>query len=118
MQKRKQLSKKRREAIYNSYNGKCAYCGCKIEYRKMQVDHIVPLCNGGEDVIGNLLPACRSCNQRKDTLSLEKFRQNIEDFLKVLKRDSSTYRNAVRFGLIIPNPHPIKFYFEKTEDQK
>ena len=28
--------------IYNKYDGRCAYCGKKIEYKDMQVDHIVP----------------------------------------------------------------------------
>ena len=36
------ISKKTREIVYNKYNGHCAYCGCEIEMKDMQVDHIVP----------------------------------------------------------------------------
>lgn len=36
------ISKKIREIVYKKYNGHCAYCGCKIEYKDMQIDHIVP----------------------------------------------------------------------------
>ena len=31
-----------REALYSVYEGKCAYCTHKIEYRHMHVDHILP----------------------------------------------------------------------------
>lgn len=31
-----------------------------------------------------------------------------------LMRDSNTYKNAVRFGLVIPNKKPVVFYFEEN----
>ena len=114
--KRKKLSKKDRQQVYESLGGHCAYCGVKIQLRAMQVDHIRPLANGGSDSPSNLLPACRSCNHRKGTSSLESFRRQVEKFVAVLERDSVTYRNAVRFGLVIPNPHKVKFYFEKIKE--
>ena len=42
----------------------------------------------------------------------EGFRKNVENMPAVLMRDSVTYRNAVRFGLVTPTPHPVRFYFE------
>jgi len=36
------VSKAMRQNVYNKYNGHCAYCGCHINYKDMQVDHIVP----------------------------------------------------------------------------
>lgn len=47
------------------YSGSCAYCGCKPE--RLTQDHIVPLIRGGRHAIGNLLPACQSCNSSKAT---------------------------------------------------
>jgi alpha-N-arabinofuranosidase len=35
---------------------------------------------------------------------------------EVLMRDNVTYRNAVRFGQVVPNKHPVKFYFEQQEE--
>lgn len=97
-------------------NGRCAYCGCKLEYKDMQVDHVIPI-NGwseqGEDTLDNMLPACRSCNHYKSRSTLEGFRKMVENMPAVLMRDNVTYKNAVRFGLVTPTPHPVKFYFEQ-----
>lgn len=38
---RKPIPKKIREQVYKKYNGHCAYCGCKLEYKDMQVDHVI-----------------------------------------------------------------------------
>lgn len=78
----------------------------------MQADHVVSLRRGGADTIDNMLPSCRSCNHYKSTRTIEGFRELIEAQCKTLERDSVTYRIAVRYGNVIPNPHPIKFYFE------
>lgn len=57
--KRKQIPKKIRKQVYEKYNGHCAYCGCEIQYKDMQIDHMTPLYwYGGEDNIENYMPAC------------------------------------------------------------
>lgn len=40
----------------------CFYCGAA---KSGTIDHIVPISRGGQHSIGNLVPACRSCNGRK-----------------------------------------------------
>jgi 5-methylcytosine-specific restriction endonuclease McrA len=110
--KRRKLSKSERKTVYNKFAGHCAYCGEVITMREMQVDHFVALRRGGTDTIDNMLPACRSCNYYKDTLTIEDLRDSIQKWPAVLERDSVTYRNAVRFGMVIPNPHSVIFYFE------
>lgn len=37
------IDKQKREAVYAKYDGHCAYCGEKIAYKDMQVDHFKPL---------------------------------------------------------------------------
>lgn len=68
MNQRRKLTKDERMAVYKKTNGHCAYCGCELEYKDMQVDHVIPI-NGwseqGEDTLDNMLPACRSCNHYK-----------------------------------------------------
>lgn len=114
--KRKRLSAEERKQIYDMFDGHCAYCGCEITIKNMQVDHIEPLRNGGTDTLDNMFPACRSCNHYKCTMTIEKFRKQVERMPYVLMRDSVTYKNAVRFELVIPNPHNVLFYFEKKQN--
>lgn len=49
----------------------------------------------------------------KSRSTLEGFRKIVENMPAALMRDSVTYKNAVRFGLVTPTPHPVKFYFEQ-----
>lgn len=48
----------------------CFYCGGA---KKLTVDHNVPLARGGTDNIGNILPACRSCNSKKNARTALEF---------------------------------------------
>ena len=43
------------------FGQKCAYCLGKFEV----MDHFIPVTSGGRFVIGNILPACKSCNSSK-----------------------------------------------------
>ena len=43
MNQRRKLTKDERMAVYRKTNGRCAYCGCVLEYKDMQVDHIIPI---------------------------------------------------------------------------
>ena len=78
--KRKAIPKSIRMTVYQKCNGHCAYCGCSLEYKDMQVDHVIPL-NGwseqGTDTVDNMIPACRSCNHYKSRSTLEGFRKMV-----------------------------------------
>lgn len=39
-----------RRDIYNRFDGHCAYCGKKIEFDDMTIDHILPQSKGGKDM--------------------------------------------------------------------
>lgn len=51
-------------AKHQNENGSaiCAYCR---EPCAPEIDHIVPISRGGRDEVGNVLPACKSCNSSK-----------------------------------------------------
>ncbi len=54
----------------------CTYCGAHLEDghadpgRRPEVDHVVPVVQGGRDVADNLVAACKSCNGSKSDQSL------------------------------------------------
>lgn len=114
---RKQIPKKIREQVYKKYNGHCAYCGCKLEYNDMQVDHVVSVYgNNGSNDIDNLMPACRMCNLYKSTFSIDVFRKHLESLYERLRKPF-IYRLALKYGLIEEHKKKVKFYFENEEEK-
>ena len=123
MSKHKPIPKKIRLALYDKYNHKCAYCGCDLEYKDMQVDHVESIyantdCkqNMTEEEVyseSNLLPACRQCNFYKSTMTIEKFRESLETIMMDNLRKNFNYRLALKYGMVEENKIDIKFYFEK-----
>lgn len=53
-------------------NDQCGWCGAEL-YGVGVLDHIIPVCRGGRTDVGNLMWACRPCNQRKRWLTLEEW---------------------------------------------
>ncbi len=48
--------------------GICHYCQQKMPARELTMDHVVPLIRHGRSIKGNLVPACKECNDRKKYL--------------------------------------------------
>lgn len=121
---RKALSKKTRLAVFNKFGGYCSYCGKKLEYKDMQVDHLIPhqrerfkrYTEEELECFENYMPACRRCNHYKRAHSLEVFRLMIEEIPKKLYRDSYIYKVGLDFNLLVPTEHKIKFFFEQIEE--
>ena len=121
-----------RKTILNKFDGHCAYCGCELLYKDMQVDHLISQRNFWGDVknkfrvpeflkhLGewdcnhpdNLFPSCRVCNNWKSVFDIETFRSEISKQLERLNKNHANYRFAKRYGLIQETPKPIVFYFE------
>jgi 5-methylcytosine-specific restriction enzyme A len=49
-------------------SGVCYYCRRDVGARALTMDHIVPLGRGGKSVRGNVVPACKDCNTKKQGL--------------------------------------------------
>jgi len=45
--------------------GLCHYCGKQVGAKALTMDHIVPLGRGGKSTKGNVVPACKDCNNAK-----------------------------------------------------
>lgn len=121
------LTKSQRATLREKFDGRCAYCGGQLGER-WHADHVEPIGRTDwfktisatprghdypeRDTIENLNPACPPCNIDKHSLSLESWRQMIQRSNEVLARDVSTFRRAVRYGLVQLTATPVKFYFE------
>lgn len=118
MNNRKTFSTQMRLRIFNKFKGHCAYCGREFaSIKEMQVDHVIPLKNGGSNEFDNLYPACRKCNFYKDVYSLERFREQLEQLQNRLKT-KYIYTLALNFKLIEEKENKVVFYFEKEEATK
>jgi hypothetical protein len=58
------------EAIKQAYNFRCVYCPptCKACHRKthrLTQEHLTPLSKNGSHTVSNVVPACHSCNTRR-----------------------------------------------------
>lgn len=115
--KRTQIPKSTRELVYQKYNRHCAYCGCELEYKDMQVDHLKSVETFGEDnSFENLMPSCRMCNFYKSTYTLEKFREQLGKLRGRLEK-VYIYRLSKKYDLIEEKDKEIKFYFEINEKE-
>jgi 5-methylcytosine-specific restriction endonuclease McrA len=122
----KTISKKTRLAVYEKFGGHCAYCGKVLEYKDMQLDHMIPrqrerfkrYTEEQIECFENYMPACRRCNHYKRAHTLEYFRQLIEEIPKKLFRDNYIYKVGLDYDLISVNEHKITFYFENYDNCK
>ena len=129
---RKPISKELRRQVYDKYNGHCAYCGCELEYKDMQVDHIVAvgryyydldkehneiLQTGDFNRISNLMPSCRTCNHYKRAESLEYFRKAVSTIPQKLGERQYIYKVGMAYGFYDDQPREVKFYFEREAEQ-
>ncbi len=48
--------------------GVCHYCQRQVGRENLTMDHVVPLARGGRSRKGNLVPACKECNNKKKYL--------------------------------------------------
>lgn len=80
--RRTMKSRAKRAAVWSKTGGYCWYCGKNIQEETMTIDHIVPICAGGDNRNENLVPACDKCNRAKGRLSTEGFRKKVNANLR------------------------------------
>ena len=112
---RKSFSCKMREEVYAKCDGHCAYCGCEISMKEMQIDHLEPFYNGGKDNIENLMPSCRQCNFYKSAFYLITFRSEIHKLLERCKK-LFIVRLAIKYGILTVGNWDGMFYFERNKE--
>jgi len=63
--------------------GVCYYCGRAFPAKELTMDHIVPIARGGKSTKGNIVTACKECNNAKKQL----FPMEWENYLCKLKQE-------------------------------
>lgn len=71
-------TKSMREKIFNKFGGRCAYCGCNLDFENFHIDHATPVSMGGKGG-NNRMPTCPVCNLCKGPLDVEAFREKIDN---------------------------------------
>lgn len=60
---RRSLDQKTKVLMKSVFGNKCAICGEVKDHT--QIDHIIPLWNGGSDKVDNLQVVCYECHKKK-----------------------------------------------------
>jgi 5-methylcytosine-specific restriction endonuclease McrA len=63
--------------------GVCYYCRRQVGARQLTMDHVVPLGRGGASTRGNVVPACKACNTRKQRLLPVEWREYLASLDRV-----------------------------------
>lgn len=85
MSERKTISKTLRFEVFKRDSFTCQYCGRSAPDVILEVDHIVPVAEGGQNEIMNLVTSCRDCNRGKgkrelsDDTILKKQKAQLDD---------------------------------------
>jgi len=107
-----------RQAVYDKYNGHCAYCGGQLTQSRMQIDHywpqhlahIFPKLDNNR--FENLMPSCQPCNIHKGGMEPEVWRGELQRQVSMLMKNAQ-FKRCLRFGQIIITEKPVVFYFER-----
>lgn len=73
------IGKTKRFEVFKRDGFTCQYCGAHPPSVVLEVDHIVPVAEGGGDEITNLVTACFDCNRGKRDRPLDVAPQSLAD---------------------------------------
>jgi 5-methylcytosine-specific restriction protein A len=62
--------------------GICHYCRREVGRTDVTMDHIVPISRGGKSRKGNVVPACKMCNNRKKSLLPIEWEEYLDSLTK------------------------------------
>ena len=57
----------------------CYYCKKRIAFKNLTMDHLVPLAMGGRSTKDNLVPSCKSCNNKKKSMMPIQWQEYLDE---------------------------------------
>ena len=85
MAKRQNISKGLRFEVFKRDSFRCQYCGRSAPDVILEIDHILPVSQGGKNELLNLVTSCRDCNRGKsnkllsDTSAIDRQKKQLDD---------------------------------------
>lgn len=68
---------------------RCVYCGCELDHRDVELDHVHPRAKGGTNNSTNVVVACRHCNRAKGDRPVSQFIADLAAHLAVAITDQA-----------------------------
>lgn len=97
MNKRKHIHPRKKQKILERDNFKCVNCGASGDFNCLEVDHIIPVINGGDNNPSNLQTLCYKCNMakrfKKDSSKKYFLDLNPIERLELVKERLKLYKN-------------------------
>ena len=72
--------------LLRKWRYRCAYCQRRLTRKTATADHLIALSRGGTNWIGNIVPACLSCNQRKSFLGRSEYLKRLRKLRNLSNR--------------------------------
>ena len=80
MRYRRIVDQKTKNLLKAYYGNKCAICGKVTDHT--EIDHIIPLFDGGGNCITNLQVVCYECHKKKSAKELSDFQKSRIDLVE------------------------------------
>ncbi len=83
IERQKQRARKLRKSAWwqrKISKGRCYYCGRSVDKNELTMDHVVPIIRGGKSTKGNIVPACKECNNKKKYLLPVEWDEYMKNF--------------------------------------
>ena len=87
-----------RFAVFKRDGFVCQYCGAVPPKVLLEVDHIIPVCEGGGNDEANLITACFDCNRGKAGISLSVIPKSLSEKaveIEERERQIAAYRETI-----------------------
>lgn len=72
------ISKKLRFEVFKRDGFQCQYCGKSSPNVVLEIDHIIPISEGGQNNLENLITSCFDCNRGKGKELLENYKEGTD----------------------------------------
>jgi len=86
------MTKRKRFQIFKRDSFTCGYCGRQPPEVTLEVDHVIPKCEGGGDDKDNLITSCFDCNRGKAGESLTVVPRTLADRTQRIEEGEAQYK--------------------------